>query len=285
MAVLEEALDYGQRIQREKNSAQMSLFGVGDGEGAVINEPHIPNIDEWDEREKLQQEKDALGFFVTGHPLNRYHQTLEKFTSVNALSLRDVVDKRAVRIGGIISAAKVIRTRKQEQMGFVTLEDLSGSVEVVVFPSLYAGCADLLAVDTAVLVRGTAQVEENGVKVLADEIIAMEKAEETWAVEVRLMVDAERTGREALARVRKTLKRYPGSCKGFVHIRLNNHAEAVVSMAAGMHIRFCEDMTREVNAIFGYDAVQTRCIDAINTMRDGDLNRGGGNGGRFFKSH
>ena len=88
LAVLEDALDYGQRIQREKNSAQMSLFDTGSGEDLAINLPAIPNIDEWDDREKLQEEKDTLGFYVTGHPLDRYKEVLEKFTNVDALLMK-----------------------------------------------------------------------------------------------------------------------------------------------------------------------------------------------------
>jgi DNA polymerase-3 subunit alpha len=106
MAVLEEALDYGQRIQREKNSAQMSLFDTGSGEDLAINLPAIPNIDEWDDREKLQQEKETLGFYVTGHPLDRYKPILEKFTNVDALSIREAADKSAVRIGGTIAGCQ-----------------------------------------------------------------------------------------------------------------------------------------------------------------------------------
>jgi DNA polymerase-3 subunit alpha len=286
MAVLEEALDFGQCVQREKNSAQMSLFDTGDDEGLAINLPAIPAMDEWDDHEKLQQEKETLGFYVTGHPLDRYAETLEKFTNVNALSIREVADKHAVRIGGTISACKVIRTRKDDLMGFVTLEDLSGSVEVVVFPSIYSACADLLTSDRAVLVQGSAQVEEKGVKILADAIISMEKAEATWTVEVRLMVNPTMTDREALTRVYRTLRRYPGQCKGFVHICLDNQAEAVVSMAEETRIRYCEAMAREVNGILGYSAVQTRISDAASAMRNGD-NRGrrnDGNGRQYTRN-
>jgi len=151
----------------------------------------------------------------------------------------------------------------------------------VIFPSIYASCADLLASDTPVLVQGQVQVEENGVKILADAIIPMDQAEATWTVEVRLMVDPEITDRETLSRVQQTLKRYPGSCKGFVHIFLKDQAEAVVSMPESLGIRCCEAMTREINGIFGYAAVQTRCSDATAAMRNSSLN-GRRNYGRHF---
>ncbi len=284
MAVLEEALDYGQRIQREKNSAQMSLFGSGGGEAMIINQPTLPAIDEWDEHEILQEEKETLGFYVTGHPLDRYKKILEKFTNVDGLSIREVSDKHAVRIGGTISSAKVIRTRKEELMGFATVEDLNGTVEVVVFPSVYAACADLLTPDTAVLVQGIAQVEDNGVKILADEIISMDRAEATWTVEVRVMINPEKTDRNGLNRVHRILKRYPGPCKGFVHVCLNDQAEAVISMAEETRIRYCDSMTREVNAALGYQAVHTRVSDAASAMRNNGTN-GRRNNGRRFARH
>ena len=284
MAVLEEALDYGQRIQREKNSAQMSLFDMGEGQAMPINLPVIPSLDEWDDHEKLQQEKDTLGFFVTGHPLDRFKETLDKFTNVNALSIKEIEDKKAVRIGGTISSAKIHRTKKGDLMSFITVEDLNGNVEVVVFPSTYANCSDLLAVDTPVLVQGTAQVEESGVKILADEVIHLEEAEEKWTVEIRLMVDPEKTDRDMLDRAKQTLKRYPGPCKGFVHICFQDRGEAVISMPEDLRIRYCDAMAREVDAIFGYPAIESRCSDAASAMRMSEQNgRQNKNGRRFAK--
>jgi DNA polymerase-3 subunit alpha len=216
--------------------------------------------------------------------MDRYKETLEKFTNVDALSIKEISDKSAVRIGGTISSAKVIRTKKEELMGFATVEDLNGSVEVVIFPSIYSSCADLLTTDSAVLVQGMAQVEENGVKILADAIIPMDQAEETWAVEVRLMVDSETTDRDMLHRVQQTLKRFPGSCKGFVHICLKDRAEAVISIPEDLRIRYCDAMTREVNAIFGYQAVESRCSDVANAMRTSEQNGRRGNGRQFARN-
>ncbi|MGA6927536.1 MAG: OB-fold nucleic acid binding domain-containing protein, partial [Desulfosarcina sp.] len=284
MAVLEQALDYGQCIQREKNSAQLSLFDTGGAEALAINLPIIPTVAEWDDREKLQQEKETLGFYVTGHPLDRYKAILEKYTNVDALSIREVGDKSAVRIGGTISSTKTIRTRKDELMGFVTVEDLTGSVEVVVFPSIYAACVGLMTSDAPVLVQGQVQVEENGVKILADAIIPIDTAEETWTVEVRLMVDCEKTDRPTLTRVQQALKRYPGSCKCFVHVCLKDQAEAIVSMGEAHAIRYCEAMTREVNAILGYPAVQSRCNDAAGAMRSSQVNGRRNNGHRYTRN-
>ncbi|MDL2329144.1 DNA polymerase III subunit alpha [Desulfosarcina sp. OttesenSCG-928-A07] len=286
MAVLETAMEYGQLIQREKNSAQMSLFDMGGTQGSDINLPAIPNIEEWPPAEKLLQEKETLGFFVTGHPLDQYRPILEKFTTADTEKLKDLPDKSAVRVGGTISHVKTIRTKKEEPMGFVTVEDFSGSVEVVVFPSVYPQCMDLLIPDTPVLVQGSLQVDEKGTKILADAVIPLSAAEETWAVEVRLMVDPDKTDRKELEDLHQVLRRYPGTCKGYVHIHLKGQGEAVIAMNRDLKIRYCESLTREVNAVLGYDAVKTRCIDAAGAMQMNDRKNAGrrGNGRQYARS-
>jgi DNA polymerase-3 subunit alpha len=136
MASLEDALDYGNRVQKEKNDPQMGLFGGGT-EPLVINEPTYPEIPEWDEKQLLAFEKESLGFYISGHPLTRFEAVLDKFTNANAVTLKELPDGGAVRIGGIVQATKVITTRKGDLMAFVTIEDMHGSVEATVFSRLY----------------------------------------------------------------------------------------------------------------------------------------------------
>ena len=136
---LDEALDYGQRIQREKNDPQMGLFDVSNAQ-VEINRPSLPDIEEWEEKEKLAYEKESLGFYISGHPLNRYDKILDKFTTTDTLTLKESPDKCGVRIGGMVRSNKTIRTKKGDPMSFILLEDRSGSVEVIVFPAVYETC-------------------------------------------------------------------------------------------------------------------------------------------------
>jgi DNA polymerase-3 subunit alpha len=132
IASLEDALDYGNRVQKERMDPQMGLFG-GQAEPLVINEPSLPEIPEWDEKKLLAFEKESLGFYISGHPLTRFETVLDKFTNANAVTLKELQDGGAVRIGGIVQATKVITTRKGDLMAFVTIEDMHGSVEITVF--------------------------------------------------------------------------------------------------------------------------------------------------------
>ena len=101
----------------------------------------LPDVPEWDEKLLLGFEKEALGFFITGHPLTRYVPDMKRFAAVPCAQLPDMPDKSEVRICGIVAALKENITKKGDRMGFATIEDLTGSVEVVIFPETYAtGC-------------------------------------------------------------------------------------------------------------------------------------------------
>jgi len=258
MAALEDALDYGQKIQKEKNDPQMNLFDMA-GSRAVVNRPAMPEIDEWDEKELLSHEKESLGFYITGHPLNRYGTVLEKFTTSDTLSLKETDDQAAVRIGGLVRHTKTIRTKRGTPMAFVTLEDRHGSVEVTVFSSVYTETYHLLVEDIPILIQGQVQKDENSVKVLADSVILMDEAEEKWTAEICLNLDLNRTSKSILLQLYDILKRHQGECKGRLCLRDPNKTETVIALPDTLKLNAGKSLIQEVNAVVGYSAVETKC--------------------------
>lgn len=128
----------------------------------------------WDEAELLRNEKDALGFYISGSPLNRYKKTLALMRVRDIPSLESLEDRAEVDTAGVVSSVKRLRTRgKGEAMAYVTLED-EGSVEVIVFPELYRQHADMLEKDAPILVKGTLDKTDRGIKVIARELSALE---------------------------------------------------------------------------------------------------------------
>ncbi len=278
MAVLEEALDYGQKVQKERCDPQMGLFDDGVDCTLSVTPPAMIKIPEWDEKERLGKEKEALGFYITGHPLTRHAQTIAKFSTANTENLTEVADGHMARIGGMVTSSKVIRTKKEELMSFVQLEDLHGSVEVVVFPSVYGGCQELLGEDRPVLVQGKVQHDEKGVKVLADTIIAAEQAEKMWTAKIQFNIEAERTDKGLMAQLRDILKRHPGDCQGVIRLVMPEDVEALVAMNESWRLQPGENLTREVNGLLGYPAVETLCGDitaAATTNGNGNNRRNG----------
>jgi DNA polymerase-3 subunit alpha len=279
MAVLEEALDYGQKVQKERCDPQMGLFDDGVDCSLSVTPPPIVQVPEWEERERLAREKEALGFYITGHPLTRHAKTMSKFSTATTESLGDVSDGQMVRVGGMVASSKVIRTKKEELMAFVQLEDLLGSVEVIVFPSVYGACQELLGDDRPVLVQGKVQLDEKGVKILADTVIPAEQAEKMWTAKIQFNIDAERTDTAALSALRDILRRHPGECQGVLRFIMTEAVEATVAMAENWRLQPGESLTREVNGLLGYSAVETLCGD-INAAAN-DNGNGNGNRGRY----
>jgi DNA polymerase-3 subunit alpha len=258
MAALEVALDYGQRAQRERCDPQISLFGRAECP-EPINVPALPEIEEWNERQKLAFEKESLGFFLSGHPLTRFEEILNHYTTSDAIRIKEAPDGATVRIGGLVRGLKTIKTRKGDLMGFATIEDRHGAVEVTVFSRAFAVAGDLLTEDRGVLVQGPVQRDEQSVKLIAETIIPLEKAEEVWTASVHLRLDLERTDRALLLQLREVLQRYPGGCKAYLHLQAPTGDAAMIELAEGFRLKAGPALWRDVAALIGPAAVETRC--------------------------
>jgi DNA polymerase III subunit alpha len=273
MAVLEEAIDFGQRVQRERTDPQLGLFDLNAKEPSLINTPSFPNITEWDQKQLLANEKDSLGFYISGHPLGEYEDILDKFTSVDTLTIQESTDKAVIRIGGLVKDVKVIRTKKGDPMAFVTLEDMHGTLEITVFTSIYKDTSSLLIEDSAILVEGQVQKDEKSIKVLADSIITVDKAEETWTANVHLNLDISTIEKHHLLQLQETLKKYPGSSDVYLHLRDPDKSDTIIALPKDMRLKAGVNLTREVKAIFGYDAIETVCSEiTCNNMRSDSKN-------------
>jgi DNA polymerase-3 subunit alpha len=271
-ASLEDALEYGQRMQKDKLDPQMGLFDTGSEQTAMINYPPMVEIDEWEENQLLGFEKEALGFYITGHPLKGHEDLLEKFTNANTLSLKERSDGETVRLGGIVRSIKTIKTKKGDLMAFITIEDLLGTVEVTVFPSIYSNAYGLLADDTAILTQGQVQRDENAVKILADSVIAMDKAEENWTAEIHFNLDTGRTERGTLKQLHEVLKRHPGTCHAYIHLHDKENKEVVIALPESLSVRAGVALTREVNDLLGYQAIETVCAPVSSEAKHKNSN-------------
>jgi len=260
MACVEDALDYGQKIQKEAADSQMQLFGGSAGLNE-LNPPTLPDIAEWDEKQKLGLEKEAIGFYISGHPLDTYQELIEKFANSNSLDLMDegVKDGAAVRMGGIVRSVKSITTKRGDPMAFVELEDIGGSVEVVVFTRVYTQVNDFLLADTPVFGQGVVQKNEKFVKILAESVVPIDQAETFWTASVHITIDSARTDQESLKSLYQVLKNYPGKCQGVLHVVIPSKTETIIELPHIINLRAGVSLTNEVNRLLGYPAVVTQC--------------------------
>ncbi|MCG8635199.1 MAG: DNA polymerase III subunit alpha [Desulfobacterales bacterium] len=261
MAVLEEALDHGSRIQREKADSQLDLFAdSGMGVEVPLSVPKMPTIDEWEDNALLELEKEALGFYITGHPMDKYADSIKKYASVNTLTVQDVANERMIRIGGTLKVLKVHKTKKGDMMAFCAIEDQYQSIEVVVFPNLYAKTHTLLSQEQVVILEAEVQKTENAVKLLGEKIVPIAQAENEWTSGILIQVDASRHGIDTLEQIKPVIERYPGDCISFLKIRIDEkHPPVLVKLGDEYRADAHPTYFQEVETILGKGAIETKC--------------------------
>jgi len=255
-AVFEEAMEYGHQAHRRKTDPQMGLFEIEEG-GEPGDYPAYPQIDEWDEKERLAYEKESLGFYISGHPLASYASRLEKFVNATTIGLKDKADGEAVRIGGLISDIKIITTKKNDFMAFAILEDRDGTVESVLFPGVYADAVGLLKGESPVLMEGRLQKDESAIKIIVDKVIPLERADEILADSIHVHLDIRRTDKTILENLSTILNRYPGSCSAFLHLVDPDRTETVIAFPDAHRFSASGELIREIHACIGYEGVRT----------------------------
>ena len=210
-AAVDSAIEHGARTQRDREQGQADLFG-GDGADSGLTLSRLPDATAWTEIELLGHEKDALGLYLSGHPLDRFAEALRAFDArtVGDLVLADLPPStdgapgrliiEDVHVGGIISAFRPLKTKKGDRMGVFTLEDAQGSLEVVAFPETYARFASLIENGTLVAVRGRFERDEESSRLQATEIFPLDSLREklSRAVRIHLNGDCTRQKLEAL---------------------------------------------------------------------------------------
>ncbi len=252
--VMEDALEIGQKRQKDRISGQFNLFGATAQEGGV--QPTLPDMEEWPENQRLAFEKETLGFFVTGHPLAKYEKILSKYTSADTLKILDFPDGRQVRIGGVVSSFKVITDRKGGRMAFVTLEDLHGFVEVTLFASVYEKVSEFIDTDVPILVDGHITKDEKSVKILADSVSPLSKAEELSATAVNFNIDVTGIDKEQLKEFRSILGNYKGECPAFINLRIPRKSETVIALPDSLRVQPGHALSEAVDRYFGQEVVE-----------------------------
>ncbi len=216
-AAVETAINFAQSTSLARSRGQTSLFDMV--EDATPQYPPLPLVNEWSNSELLAREKELLGFYVSGHPLTKYKVEVETFSTVSLDELESVPDGTHVRVCGIITESKNIVDRNNKPMAFVTLEDFTGTAEVIVFSKVYETARELLVPDSMVVVSGRVSTrEEEEAKILCDEVFPLTEVWEKCAKNLCLKLDAMGVDDPVLNEVSELLKQNPGNCNLIINV-------------------------------------------------------------------
>ncbi len=247
-------MEWAQNQEKERNNPQMGMFGSSQ-RSRQSSGPRLPEVDEWPESQKLLFEKETLGFYLTGHPLTRYVDKIQRLASTDTQRIKEAGDGREVVIGGVVNNLKEINTKKGDRMAFVTLEDLNGVVEVIVFTELYKSSALLLKGEDPIFIKGKVDAGEESVKIIASEILPFEKAAAKLTTSVHMRVKCDGLGREDLIAMREIFTECRGDYPAYLHLLLPDHQEAVLNLGDEWKLDATDRLMSRMKDLLGYEAV------------------------------
>jgi DNA polymerase-3 subunit alpha len=230
MAGLDEVLDRTATLQRDRQAGQMNLFEMLRSQ-KKMKAPPLPDIEDWESRVRLQFEKESLGFYISGHPLDFYSEQIRSVCTADTQSVREKREGAEVVLCGLFSIIKEITTKRGDRMAFLNLEDKEGTIEVVAFAEPFTQARGLIAGDEPLAIWGKVQHDEKSTKLIANRILSMEEAGLQAVDSVHITLDAARMDRDAFGRLRHLLMSHPGDCRALLHLNVHNKGEALLDLS------------------------------------------------------
>ena len=274
MAAVDKAMERAQKAQRDAAQGQTGLFGLfnegpAQGYGGGRGGDDLPRVADWEEGERLANEKEVLGFFVSGHPLDKYAEKLRNLTGVIAAAEaleRKPPEKRwgtqadpmdEIQVAGMILGLRVQKSKREQKLyAQAALEDATGKIELICFPRDYERLQGQLKMEAPVLVRGVLMGDEDAApKIAVSSIVALEEVQVKLPAGVRIRIDLERATEEMFAGLKSAADAAPGPGKVMLHLEKKGEY-AVILEPEGMSVAADRAWVERVEELVGKGTVQ-----------------------------
>ena len=255
LAGLDRILDHGSRHQKDLEQGQSQLFGVADSPSDRQHDvDSLAPVRAWSETEALAFEKEALGLYITGHPLQRYAEALR---AAGAKRLADLTQPEAdCAIGGVATGVRHLKTKRGDRMAVFNLEDEVAKVEAVVFPEAFGRHGSLIADEAMLLVRGKYERDEETSRLIVSEITPLDVVRDRAIREVQIHLPGRGLGRDAMRELADVLERHAGDRRVSFVVEVNGGEEHLrVRAATARRIRPSDLFVRDVEALCGSGSV------------------------------
>jgi DNA polymerase-3 subunit alpha len=253
---IDRALEHGNRHQRDRDKGQNQLFGGTDEDGTTTAVP-LPEAASWPEAQQLAGEKEALGFYMSGHPLDRWSEELKTFGAKRVADL--VASEPDVWASGIVAGLRPLKTKKGDRMAVFMLDDVGGAVEVVVFPETFGKCGSLIEADAMLLVRGKFEKDEESARLVATELLPIAALRERTTREVSIHLSVPPHGRPTFEALAEVLSRHRGDRKVFLELDVRGAEKPLrVRSEVAQRVKPTERLVIEVEQLCGSGSVELR---------------------------
>lgn len=253
---LPSAMESAQRLQKDKEHGQIGLFGFDElYESGVKTGKAKKDIPSWKENEILAYEKETLGFYITGHPLAMHKKLLERFSNCDSQNINEISNGRQISIGGIAVKIRSQTTKKGKLMAYLTLEDLTGFVEIIVFPDTFKASEPYLEIDNPILVKGYIDSSSETNKIIARDIIPLTKAAESWTGNIHINLQTAGLEKDFLEKLKSILEAHSGKNQIFLHLISPNGKTVLMNTAGRLKVTPDDKLISEIEDLLGNDSI------------------------------
>ena len=247
MEALELALKAAGKAQEDREKGQISLFDGGGSSELVVQE--LPEVEEWSEREKLAQERDLLGFYISSHPLKPYARDLKNF----ARPLSEIEEQHngaSLRVGGLVEGVRKLFDRRGNPFAFVTLKDLNDTGDIAFFSEVFANHQQLLVEGETILVEGRVCERNGRLSVQADRALPLKSARAELTQSVTLSLPYQKVADPLLSRLRHLCECHMGDCELWLRLKNGDEQDKMVRSKT-IRVDPCDDLLRGIEELIG----------------------------------
>lgn len=276
---LDDAMKQAQSTKKDRDKGQLTFFD--NPQTDVISRKELPNVAEWDDREKLAYEKESLGFYMSGHPLASYADVIEYYTTVTSNTIPGCLYGTEIYMTGMISSPRNLMTKKNEPMAFFTLEDLEGITDAVVWPKSYEQCGAAIEDGVIVWVRGVvtpgrsrqtnnsgsrngsvdaedSEEQEEEVRQLeVSEILPITEVQDKQTFAVDIVVPKEKINKDTMAQLKNICHQQKGEYDLVLHLMTQQYGEVILQTENTYKVPYNDDFVAQIENILGHNTVKT----------------------------
>jgi len=215
---VERAAAFGLSVQNHAMNGQGGLFDDSESSSSQAHQPHLTDVEQWPESEKLSREKSVLGFYVSGHPLLKFKQEVNEFANVHLGALEGFQSGKTVKACGIVTTVKKKIDKRNNTMAFVSLEDFTGKCECIVFSDAFSKYQEILVPDAMVMVTGKGELSGDSLKILVNEVVPIERVREKFTKSVILSMNLRDLKEETIIKLKQLMEQHEGSCSCYLTV-------------------------------------------------------------------
>ncbi|MCU0412634.1 MAG: MFS transporter, partial [Bacteroidetes bacterium] len=253
-ASAEAAISHGQQAQGHSGRGQSGLFDSG--EARVQARPRLKETPPWNDQDTLEREKAVLGFYVSGHPLLKYREEVEGLASVRLGEPAQAKANATLRVCGIVGDVKKKIDRRGETMAFITLEDFTGKADCIVFADAFKKFGALLQPGSMVMMIGKNDGGAGGIKVIVNDVVAMDEVRKKFTKSVLLTVDVNTVSEENLFELSRIMERFRGKCVCYLQVVGGSFGNNVIYSTKKFTVDASVEFSAAVQGLLGPGSVR-----------------------------